>query len=615
MIQNLYRLGKALQTREELSDYFSPWQNPFPRVDKDKAKVIYFNIQDGQVKGSYEIEPFKPVHLKNYLYRKPSGANGAPLVPTSNFYPDKNIEKHNENLRKLMDRIKRSISNRDCMFSGHQTLKEAALAEAESQLNTFSGSLDNRYLLTFRVNGKWLGEYEENIQLFYDEAYSKYFEKSSAKEKMCAVTYQKVPEVWGRIDTLGFTLDTLTFSRNGFSASDSYKMFPVSPEAALLLEGAVEFAKEKLTRNFYSLKYFIVPHFIEGREDLMLRAIDSIILKGDDTETLEDLSKSIFNNEKIIFNITEDKELAREGVFYDILFFQQNQAQFAIKLHLADILPSRFATIFSVKGLIELRYRRLNRIESKKGVTEYFVNFSKIRNFFSSLVSKEVVFYPFFYKVLESVFYGQPLDEQSVVSAFMAKIQEDFKQRHESETRFAFKTKEAFALWHFFLELKLFPYQNMQDMEEKPVARNLDGFIREHPAFFSSPYKKAAFYTGCLTQILVEAQYKKLKSQPFLEKLNGLNLNDKDLQVLFPKILDKINQYRDIIFEYKSRRDYIQRLESEIVPALMEEVDLNRSEISFAFVSGLVMQREFTQYEIDQAVLRKEAKEANESVE
>jgi CRISPR-associated protein Csh1 len=235
------------------------------------------------------------------------------------------------------------------------------------------------------------------------------------------------------------------------------------------------------------------------------------------------------------------------------------------------------------------------------------VNFSKIRNFFSSVVNKEVVFYPFFYKILEAVFYGQPLDEQSVVSAFMSKIQEDFKQRHESETRFIFTTKEAFALWHFFLGLNLFPYQNIEDMEEKPVARDLDGFIREHPAFFSSPYKKAAFFTGCLTQILVDAQYKKLKSQPFLEKLNGLSLDDKDLRVLFPKILEKINQYGDILFEYKSTRDYIQRLEAAIVPALIEETELSRTEISFAFVSGLVMQREFTQYEIKQRIEAKES--------
>lgn len=609
MIQNLYRLGKALENQEGFSDYFSPWQNPFPRGDKDKANVVYLNIQDGRLVGSYQIEPFKPQLLKNYLYRKPSGANGAPLVPTSPFYPDKNTEKHKDNLRKLMDRIRRSIPDEGGVIFKNKEQKDAALGEAESQLESFSGSPENRYLLTFKVDGKWLGEFEENKKLFYDEAYSKYFEKSSAKDQVCAVTYKQVPEVWGRIDTLGFTIDTLTFSRNGFSASDSYKMFPVSPEAALLLEGAIDFAKEKLTRNFYSLKYFIVPHFIEGREDLMRRAIDTITTNDNNAESLEDLSKSIFNNEKIIFNITKDEKLSKEGVFYDILFFQQNQAQFAIKLHLADILPSRFATIFSIKSLIEYRYKRLNRIESKKGVTEYFVNFSKIRNFFSSVVNKEVVFYPFFYKILEAVFYGQPLDEQSVVPAFMLKIQEDFKQRHESETRFIFTTKEAFALWHFFLGLNLFPYQNIEDMEEKPVARDLDGFIREHPAFFSSPYKKAAFFTGCLTQILVDAQYKKLKSQPFLEKLNGLSLDDKDLRVLFPKILEKINQYGDILFEYKSTRDYIQRLEAAIVPVLIEETDLSRTEISFAFVSGLVMQREFTQYEIKQ---RKEAKESEQ---
>ena len=396
MIKNLYRLGKALQTDNKFSAYFTPWQNPFPKVDPDKAKVIYFNIRDGKVDGAYEIEPFKPALQKNYLYRKPQGARGAPLVPTDYFYPSGKEEDHLENVRKLISRLGRAFPDGESQYFFSQGQKEEALKHIEEQLATFRGNPDDRYLLTFRINGKWLGEFEENIALFEAEAYSKYYEKSHAKDRLCALTYEKSPEVWGRVDTLGFTINDLTFSRGGFNPTDSYKMFPASPDAVKILEGARRFALSKLTRNFYSMQYFIIPHFIQDDDEAMLEAIAGLVRGNQDDNSLQNQSRSIFNNEQVIADIIEEKGLAKQGVFYDIFFFQKKQAQFAIKLHLTDILPSRFSRIFEAKGKIESRYRRVNRITTKKETFEFFVTFSRIQRYFSNKANNEVVFHPFF---------------------------------------------------------------------------------------------------------------------------------------------------------------------------------------------------------------------------
>ena len=452
MIKNLYRLGKALQSEEKYSVYFTPWQNPFPKVEPDKAKVIYFNIREGKVEGAYAIEPFKPALLKNYLYRKPKGARGAPLVPTDYFYPSGKEEDHAENVRKLMSRLDRAFPGGESIYFYSQGQKEEALKAIEEQLLGFSGNPDDRYLLTFKINGKWLGEFGENTALFEAEAYSKYYEKSQAKEHLCALTYEQAPEVWGRIDTLGFTINDLTFSRGGFNPSDSFKMFPASPEAVKTLEGARRFALSKLTRSFYSLNYFVVPHFIQEDDEIMLEAIDGLVRANEEENNLQNASRSIFNNERVIADIVEEKELAKQGVFYDIFFFQKKQAQFAIKLHLTDILPSRFSRIFQAKGKIEERYRRINRIVTKKETFEFFVTFSRIQRYFSNNINNEVIFQPFFYRILESVFYGQPLDEGLVVKAFMEEIRQSFKQRNEDKNRYQFRAKDAFALWHFFLE-------------------------------------------------------------------------------------------------------------------------------------------------------------------
>lgn len=607
MIKNLYRLGKALQADEKFSDYFTPWQNPFPKFDPDRAKVIYFNIQDGKIDGAYEIEPFKPALQKMYLYRKPQGARGAPLVPTDYFYPSGKEDDHADNVRKLMSRLDRAFPNGESLFFLAQGQKEEALKTIEAQLLGFSGSPNDRYIITFRVNGKWLGEFDENITLFEAEAYSKYYDKSQAEGYLCAVTYEHSPEVWGRVDTLGFTINDLTFSRSGFNPTDSFKMFPASPDAVKTLEGARRFALSKLARNFYSLQYFIIPHFIQDDDEAMLEAVNSLVRGDQEDNSLQNQSKSIFRNEQVIADIAEEKGLAKQGVFYDIFFFQMKQAQFAIKLHLTDILPSRFSRIFNAKGKIEARYQRINRIVTKKETFEFFVTFSLIQRYFSNTVNSEVIFHPFFYRILESVFYGQPLDETTVVQAFVQEIRQSFKQRHEDKNRYQFRTKDAFALWHFFLELDLFNYQNRHEMEEKPVPLTLDEFIGAHPDFFAEPYKKAAFFMGCLTELLLQAQRERLKNEPFLERLSGLNLDDQGLRVLFPRLQEKMAQYKDHIYnyEYSATKGDIQRLRATIAQILMQPCNASRADISFAFTSGLVMQKEFTQYQIK---LRKAAK-------
>lgn len=608
MIENLYRLGKALQSDEKLANYFSPWQNPFPSGDTDSLNVIFFPITNGIVQ-AYEIEAFKPQLLKQYLYRKPAGANGAPLVPTTPFYPSEQKDKHLDNLSKMMSRLTRAFQANIGLYFNSESAYEVGMASIEAQLAGFEGNTKDRYLLTVKVNGKWLGEFDENLQLFYDEAYSKYYEKSSAKEKLCAITYQ-YGEVWGRVDTLGFTVNDTTFSRSGFDDAFSYKMFPVSPDAVRLLEGAKEYAMEKLRRRYSSLEYIILPHFLQ-ESDKMLKFAVAKIVKEDNERSIEDFSKAIFSNEQVIYELSMWDDNLKEGVFYDILFFQRNQAQLALKLHLTDLLPSRFSAIFKAKQTVEKRYQALNRIENTKGeITEFYITFNKIQRYFSQVIRKETIFNPFFFKLIEAVFYGQAIDESTILKAFQKQIQEDFKQRHESSLRYIITLKEAFALWHFFAALGLFTNKKYIVMDDKPSPRTYADFVAEHPDFFNDSYKKAAFNMGCLVSILTAAQYNKLKSEPFLERLNSLSLDEVELRKLFPILLDKMRQYEDID---KFRFAYVQELRASIVAALIKPTDLDRTEISFAFTAGMVMQKEFDKYARAESKALKEASTAQNS--
>ena len=111
---------------------------------------------------------------------------------------------------------------------------------------------------------------------------NKYFsskgQDDKAADKTCSVTYQAVEEVSGRVDTLGLRSTTLSFSRNGFDAKNSYKMFPVSPEAVKILKGTQRALEDSLSYGFQNMKFFVLPRFIALEdEELRLEVVETYV--------------------------------------------------------------------------------------------------------------------------------------------------------------------------------------------------------------------------------------------------------------------------------------------------------------------------------------------------
>lgn len=600
MIQSLYHLGITLSEKEEFRDYFATYANPFPGR-AEEALVVYFDIREDEV-GELDVAAFKPILLDKYLYRPLKGARGAPVVATMPFYPENDLsnekkrEKHLDSLDKLMSRLERSIPPGPSPYFSADFARERGMEKIRTQLAEYAGDRDRRYLLTFQVNGRWLGDIPELVEKLDDEAYEKYYEKSSAEHQTCAVTHEQGVTVWGRVDTLGFTVEKLAFSRGGFDPKFSYQMFPVSGKAVRLLEGARSYALEKLSASFYNLKYLIVPRMIEA-DPVHLRIVIKSLSQRDGTHELDAQLKPILSADRKLDRIARDGELSRAGMLYDILFYHQNQAQFAIDLQLQDISPSRLSRIKQVQEWINYRFERLNRIKTSKGeVIDFNLRFGVIKDFFSTGTGNDIQYDPYFFKLLEAVFYGEHLREHSIITAFMQRIRQDFKQRHESN-RYDLRTRQAMAIWQFFNQLGLFPGTNPDSMDEKSrIATNADEFLQQNAAYFrpDKPLLRGAFLQGCLASMLLYAQYSHLKNTPFTNQLNNLNLDAKDLRALQPKLLNKITQYQNRNTDkYRPGFVAVNELATQITPLLMQSGTESRDEISFAFVSGLVMGRQF----------------------
>ena len=594
MIKTLYNIGKVLSELDKYNEYYQPWGNPFPDDEKAQdAKVIVVHIAERQI-SKIDLENFSSQRVDKYLFRQIRGANGTNLVPTFYFPLSKKADEEKwekeqcSSLKKLCKKISRSIKNYKHDFLDPDGIEhlETLLLEKSRQLNK-----DNYHLLTMKLEGKYFGEFETYRELFETEAYAKYHDKSRAKHKVCSVTYQKEPEVWGRIDTLGFTVNDNAFSRSGFSGKHSYKMLPVSPEAVKLLEGTKSLALNEFSRRFYNLQYLILPHFIFDASDKVRQRAVKTFFRNVKDGSLEDTGASIIHNEKILYEITKRAEL-QDGVYYDIMFYQQQQAQFLIKLQLNDVMPSRLKQLFNIKRFVEKCYQPIvQRVYSdpknkERTVTEFKVNFSAIKDFFSKKVKNDYVYQPYFFKILEAVFYGRPLNEKEIFKAFIKRIRLDFKQQNEEgkSNTYARRTKDAFVIYQFFKELGLFKNRlPMEEKEKQPVSLTTEGFIDQHSDFFDSEYKKGVFRLGSLSAYLMGKQYQKLNNSPFMKQLNSLNIDQKTVTKILPKLISKLREYETAVPE----------LEQKIAESLVHPNKLSKDEISYTFTLGLVMQREF----------------------
>ena len=601
MIQSLYKLGRALATNPENEHYFASYADPFAGFDGE-AIVVVIEINNDKVTG-YNLESYQRGNAGRYLFRKPKGARGAPLVATGPFYPvhsletDKQRQTQAENVDKILSRLDRSFDKQlDVYFSGPAAKRDSMVAISKI-LNEFTGAKENRYIYTAKVNGKYLGEYEALQDLLDDEAYTKYYEKSKGTGT-CALSHEQDVEVWGRIDTLGFTVKEVTFNRGGFDDKKSFRMFPVSRKAALALEAARRFAFSQLTDRFYTLEYMILPRMLEGDPKALLSIANKMKVSASDN-TLTRKSAPIMKADGKIDLVTEDEDILRSGVLVDLLFYQRNQAQIALLLHLQDISPTRLGELKAAVNVISNRYGKAFGFTDKKTneFKPFRVGLGVVKNFFSTGKGLKVAFDPFFYRLLEAMFHAQTIPESTVVTALIDKIRFAFKNDGDDyHTPFHTTVYQAITTRGLLGELGLF--NNIQptfmDSKPQPISLQREDFIASHEAFFKDqPALKGAFLTGVLTSILTYAQYKRLNSKPFLNKLNNLNLGIDELRRLVPQLLNKIQQYQQGSGDYKPNHVEVTNLTAEASDLLMSGGRASRDDLSFAFAAGMVMQDKF----------------------
>jgi CRISPR-associated protein Cas8b/Csh1 subtype I-B len=481
MIQTLYNIGQAIKDHPDYEAFFQPWGNPFPGREDD-AKVIVAEIEKKKFV-KLRIESFRKIYLNKYLFRpgstKGRATNSVPTIP----FIDKDTS---------FDKAVTSINKIGSNWVGKSEIDLMKEAIEDLELN-----VQTPYLFTITIDGKYLGEYPTLVEKFEDNAYQGFGEKqysrtieSSAKDYVCALSGKK-SSVYGFVNSLGFTVNDDAFMRNGFSQSDSYKMFPVSHEAAKVLSGITSLVfTDSFSNSFHAkVKYLLLPKFITRQDDHLYVEVFNLFRKKqalniNSNKGAKGANGFITKTDGIISEIIEDEELNRNDILYDILFFEKDKSQFNLLSNITDVRPSRLEHIMKCKSDIEKFYAPITNFDDGKKQYTFRINLVELKNLMLTEQGKKQIPHPYFYRLTEAIFYGHQVNKKIFLQFLLDHVRKASKQLHENKYALGNSVKVGFVLLQFLERLSIYKNHNKPvEMENNTteVKKDAFGFITLNP--------------------------------------------------------------------------------------------------------------------------------------
>lgn len=549
------------------------------KLDKDEIKFKEINYRE------YDDElKFK------YLYRAGS-SRGADLTPTAKITE---VEKTYKN--KIIKSIKEGIE--DCKDDNEKKLLDAILEELSNsenegkiieQIKSKYNSIPKkeRYVILTLVieedsTNKYIGDFKvfkERItkipikKFYYSQTNNK---EVKGKEEFCSICNERKKEVFGLASPFTFyTIDKPGYISGGFNYGNAWKNYPVCKECAIKLELGADYIRKKLTMSFYGRKFYLIPKTIYARN------LEGILRKYSNRLD-NDENKKVYqttHTEDIIF-----RKLCRENnnVTFDLMFIEENNAALNILLNVEDIHPSTFKKL----------YDRWDDIKSMEFFSKikYMANFGYLNDLFDSKNYNR-----YFLETVDNIIGKGKIEYNFLIKFINDKLTEAFK----NEDDYYEATFKAYIFMYYLYSLDKFRNRGREGVKEmnreiwgikdfNNKKEAFEDFFNSNKAFFNSDSKKAIFMIGYLSKMILNIQYRKEEGRkPFMNNLNGLKINKRDILRLLPKIQGKLIEYKA---EY-----YNEELEitSEYLIMSNELEEVSNLDIPLYFSLGMNMSKKF----------------------
>lgn len=533
-----------------------------------EGKILVINIDYYDYSGIH-IEDFDSGKVKQYLYKE-GGSKGnvpAPFCPLTE--PKKTFKKINNWLKQSKD-----VKNDEPSIDTGKIAKiinnnEADIIDDISQMIQDIPKKTNKFL-TVKINGQYLGDYEVFRKCFLQFEEKKL--KKSASVGVCSVCGISDKEVSGKVDVFKFyTIDKPGFITGGFKEADAWKNYPVCRDCKMLLENGKKFLETNLRFNFvYGLNYYLIPRLLIGNRNIL----EEILY------ILSDTSKKVALKERIKKRITIDENEileylseAKDNITINFLFLERPPGSSAekIRLLIEDVLPSRIRKIFDVKDDVDTVFQN----NQERGFT-----FGTIRTFFSksSEDKRERDLDKYFLEIVDSVFKGKRIEFSFLTTFFMSVIRSELT-KDPRESNFNFRVKDALMSVSFLEKLGIIFFEEEVTMSESIFNE----IFTKYGKSLSMPAKRGILLLGALTQLLLNKQWTERNAKPFIKKLKGLKMDEKDIKALLPEVQNKLEEYES--FDIGK-----QKLAKEASNYLLEAGDnwkMSVDEINFYFACGM----------------------------
>lgn len=596
MIEAIRNIGEyALEKNEKSTD--DPLKilidNPANR-DTKNILFILLDDKDGEFKyRGIETEEYSKDKLEKYLYKK-GAPRGTDITPTSmiteiektlnikilNWFKNYNSDKNNKN--EMVQNIYFCIKeNKEKII---QDLKEKSAKENN--------------IISFKINGKYLGELEIFRNILVNNASENFYKKfgkiSKSENKLCSICKKNSDEVYGFVNTFNFyTVDKPGFVSGGFQQKNSWKNYPVCLNCALTLEEGKKYLKDNLNFNFYGFRYLLIPKFIKSiKKEVRNNIFKTIEIQKDPRFGKKEIKRLTSDENEILDLMSEQENFLNNNFLFYSAPKGFDGAVFNILLYIEDILPSRLKQMFKIKEEIDQEeiFKKcmvpaFNNKRERVGEKPLEFDFGVLRTFFPK-ISNNRTFDKYFLDVVNKIFTDKPVNYDFLLNFIMRKVRDSFINGYPTKI----DTLKAFMLLNY-LKLNILKYKK----EETTKMENLifpkeiggeikiktDSFFDKFSDFFDSNIKKAIFLEGALTQYLLNIQYQERKANPFRVKLKGLKLDEKQIRKLLPEIQNKLEEYG---------KNYYRDLETIISNYFVSSGNarkITNDEVSFYFVLGM----------------------------
>ncbi len=408
--------------------------------------------------------------------------------------------------------------------------------------------------------------------------------------------------LYGFASPFGFyNHDKVTYASN-FVLEQVWKQYPVCGNCALITEFGAKEIRQFFNYDFFHHKYWLFTNFLswETMEEVMFYLREYAASKDLTTgERRINLHGNLTDDENEILDVLSNED---DILTITLLFYRKQKSEEKILTVIHDVLPSRLSKLYNAKKELENTQWLTdwwNGLPHKMD-NQFQFNFGNVRKVFPRSFSNEAgrsdIFGQQFLEITRTAFTGQSLDMNAILHPAIQQVRHLYANRNQKKKkgsleliliRFIHTVVAVIEYYHLIGCIGGFPMkkdieQILKELkiEHSELARKVLN-LSNSSSFFDNSYKKGVFILGILTHKITTRQYQELKSKPFFEKLDGLRLNPRKIQRLFPEIIAKLTEYDSNTREASALETLASRffMDQEPIPT--------NEEISFAFAMGL----------------------------